>query len=76
MSTTSGKPTRLNIRVSEHEKDVIARAAEALQRSHKCEDFDCGSYALNGYLSRVAWTSQQSGAARTYVTSRGKRVIG
>ncbi len=30
MYTTSGKPTRLNIRVSEHEKDVIVRAAEAL----------------------------------------------
>ena len=31
MSTTSGnKPTRLNIRVSEHEKDVLTRAAVAL----------------------------------------------
>lgn len=30
MSTVSSKPTRLNIRVSEHEKDVIARAAGAL----------------------------------------------
>ena len=29
MPTTSGnKPTRLNIRVSEHEKEVITRAAE------------------------------------------------
>lgn len=31
MATVSGsKPTRLNIRVSEHEKDVITRAAMAL----------------------------------------------
>lgn len=31
MPTTSGnKPTRLNIRVSEHEKDVITRAADTV----------------------------------------------
>lgn len=30
MSTASAKPTRLNIRVSEHEKHVIAQAAGAL----------------------------------------------
>ena len=28
--TTGNKPTRLNIRVSEHEKEVITRAAETL----------------------------------------------
>ncbi len=32
MSTTSkDKPTRLNIRVSEHEKDVITRAADKVK---------------------------------------------
>ena len=29
-ATTGNKPTRLNIRVSEHEKDVITRAAGTL----------------------------------------------
>ncbi len=47
-----------------------------LQRSHKCDDFDCGSPPLNDYLTRFAWTNQQSGAARTYVACRGKRVVG
>jgi hypothetical protein len=49
---------------------------KGLQRSHKCDDFDCGSPALNEFLLRFAWTSQQSGAARCYVESRGKRVVG
>lgn len=29
-TSSESKPTRLNIRVSEHEKDVLTRAAEAL----------------------------------------------
>ena len=47
-----------------------------LRRSHKCDDFDCGSPPLNDYLTRFAWINQQSGAARTYVTCRGKRIVG
>ena len=47
-----------------------------LGRSHKCDDFDCGRPALNDYLTRFAWINQQSGAARTYVACRGKRVVG
>jgi len=31
-------------------------------------DFDCGSEALNGFLQRFAFQSQQSQSARTYVT--------
>ena len=31
---------------------------------------------MNDYLARFAWVNQQSGAARTYVASRGKRVVG
>jgi hypothetical protein len=56
--------------------DGALQAPVALQRSHKCDDFDCGSPALNEYLLRFAWTSQQSGAVRNYVTCRGKRVVG
>jgi GNAT superfamily N-acetyltransferase len=47
-----------------------------LQRSHKCDEFDCGSPPLNDYLTRFAWINQKSGAARTYVACRGKRVVG
>ena len=46
------------------------------KRIHKCDEFDCGSPQLNEYLTRFAWSDQQSGAARTYVTCRGRRVVG
>ncbi|MGM0485511.1 MAG: GNAT family N-acetyltransferase [Planctomycetota bacterium] len=47
-----------------------------LKRGHKCDEFDCGSPPLNEYLTRFAWSNQESGAARTYVACRGKRVVG
>ena len=47
-----------------------------LERYHRCDQFDCGSLPLNEYLTRFAWSNQQSGAARTYVVCRGKRVVG
>ena len=56
--------------------NAALQAPVPLQRSHKRDDFDCGSPVLNEYLSRFAWTNQQCGAARTYVACRGKRVVG
>ncbi len=47
-----------------------------LRRTHKRDDFDCGNRPLNDYPTRFAWMNQQSGAARTYVACRGKRVVG
>jgi len=47
-----------------------------LLRYDRCGDFDCGSEPLNHYLQRFAWTNQQAGAARTYVATRGERVVG
>ncbi len=47
-----------------------------LLRDDRCGDFDCGSEPLNHYLQRFAWTNQQAGAARTYVATRGERVVG
>ena len=47
-----------------------------LQRGDRCEGFDCGSEPLNDFLQRFAWMNQQAGAARTYVATRGKRVVG
>ncbi len=51
-------------------------APEPLTREHDCLAFDCGSEPLNEYLRRFAWINQQAGAARTYVASRGRRVVG
>jgi GNAT superfamily N-acetyltransferase len=52
------------------------RPPAALTRKHECSDFDCGSEPLNEYLKRFAWVNQQAGASRTYVASRGNRVVG
>jgi predicted N-acetyltransferase YhbS len=52
------------------------KAPVPLERGHVVDQFDCGSLPLNGYLTRFAWSNQQSGATRTYVACRGKRVVG
>jgi predicted N-acetyltransferase YhbS len=52
------------------------KAPVPLERGHILDPFDCGSPPLNDYLTRFAWSNQQSGAARTYVACRGKRVVG
>jgi GNAT superfamily N-acetyltransferase len=40
---------------------------EKLKREHRLDEFDCGREALNRFLKRFAWDSQQSGGAQTYV---------
>ncbi len=40
---------------------------EKLRREHRFDEFDCGREALNRFLKRHAWDSQQSGGAQTYV---------
>src|SRR5262249_50620581 len=47
-----------------------------LTPDHDCDAFDCGSEPLNRYLKRFAWVNQQAGAARTYVATRDRRVVG
>lgn len=47
-----------------------------LNSSHRVDEFDCGSEALNIYLKRFAYTNNQNGSARTYVTLRGNQVAG
>ena len=56
--------------------DAALKAPVPLARSYQCDEFDCGVPSLNEYLTRFAWVNQQSGAARTYVACRGKRVFG
>jgi GNAT superfamily N-acetyltransferase len=49
---------------------------EKLQRDHAVDAFDCGQEALNRFLSRFAWQSQQAGASQTYVAVEGAAVVG
>ena len=47
-----------------------------LTRAHDRNLFDCRVPALNDYLKQYALQNQKKHAARTYVATRGKRVIG
>ncbi len=47
-----------------------------LTKSHKFAGFDCGVMPLNDFLIKFALQNQASGGARTYVLTRGERVIG
>jgi GNAT superfamily N-acetyltransferase len=49
---------------------------EKLSRSRGLDAFDCGNAALNRFLSRFAWGSQQASAAQTYVGLADQSVIG
>jgi len=47
-----------------------------LTKQHETAGFDCGKPPLNDFLVRYALQNQASGGARTYVMTRGNRVIG
>ncbi len=47
-----------------------------LTKSHDRSAFDCGVPALNEYLKQYALQNQRKNAARTYVATRGNRVVG
>jgi len=47
-----------------------------LNATHRVDEFDCGSEALNIYLKRFAYMNNQNGSARTYVCLRGNNVAG
>lgn len=47
-----------------------------LDPNHDLTAFDCGTVALNDYLHKYAWPNHQGRAARTYVVTRGSRVVG
>ncbi|MBK6851502.1 MAG: GNAT family N-acetyltransferase [Burkholderiales bacterium] len=49
---------------------------EKLSRQHAVEDFDCGEAALNRFLTRSGWTSQQANASQTYVALADEAVVG
>jgi GNAT superfamily N-acetyltransferase len=47
-----------------------------LDATHDVSAFDCGAAPLNDYLQRFALPNQQNRSARTYVATRGRRVVG
>ncbi len=47
-----------------------------LTRSHDRNGFDSGVQPLNEYLKQYALQNQRKNAARTYVATRGNRVVG
>ena len=56
--------------------DERLTAPALLTRSHDRSRFDCGVPALNEYLRQYALQNQKKNAARTYVATRGNRVVG
>jgi predicted N-acetyltransferase YhbS len=47
-----------------------------LEAGHDVAAFDCGLPALNNFLKKFALVNQRSQSARTYVATRGSRVVG
>ena len=49
---------------------------QPMDARHDAATFDCGVPALNAYLKKFALDNQRNQAARTYVATRGDRVVG
>lgn len=49
---------------------------EPLAATHQVDEFDSGVASLNDYLALRALSDQSAGKSRTYVVTRGQRVIG
>src|SRR3982750_2723843 len=47
-----------------------------LTKEHDRNSFDCGVPVLNEYLKKFALQNQKKHAARTYVATRGNRIVG
>jgi GNAT superfamily N-acetyltransferase len=48
---------------------------EPIRKEHELEAFNCGVAALNDYLKRHALQNHQNRSARTYVATRGLRIV-
>ena len=46
-----------------------------LENGHDVSSFDCGAESLNDYLRKYAYLNHQNRSARTYVATRGSRVV-
>jgi GNAT superfamily N-acetyltransferase len=58
------------------ETDDLLNSPVLLTKAHEIAGFDCGKPPLNDFLIKYALQNQASGGARTYVLTRGNRVIG
>lgn len=47
-----------------------------LAREHDRNSFDCGVQPLNDFLKKFAWQNQRKSSSRTYVATRGNRIVG
>jgi GNAT superfamily N-acetyltransferase len=47
-----------------------------LDEAHDASAFDCGAQPLNDYLRKYALVNHRNRSARTYVATRGTRVVG
>lgn len=56
-------------------KDSL-RAPELLTEEHEVSGFGCGKPPLNQYLKKYARVNQANEISRTYVATRGLRVVG
>jgi GNAT superfamily N-acetyltransferase len=56
--------------------DRSINGPELLAPDHGLDDFDCGTASLNEYLKRRSLSDQSAGKSRTFVITRGLRVIG
>jgi GNAT superfamily N-acetyltransferase len=52
------------------------RPPEVLTEEHDCSGFGCGKPPLNQYIKKYALVNQQNDISRTYVATRGGRVVG
>jgi GNAT superfamily N-acetyltransferase len=55
--------------------DTALRRPSLLTAAHEVTGFDCGKSRLNDFLQRHALENQKGGKSRTYVASRGVRVV-
>jgi GNAT superfamily N-acetyltransferase len=56
--------------------EPLLDAPTLLGKHHEVSGFDCGKSPLNDFLIKYALANQAGGGARTYVATRGNRVIG
>ncbi len=57
-------------------KEDLELKTEVLTKRADLSSFDCGRPALNEWLEKYGWSSQQSGTAKTYIIWDGDQIAG
>jgi len=58
------------------ENNDSINAPVLLSKEHDRDSFECGVSALNDFLRKYAWQNQRKNSSRTYVATRGERIVG